>query len=256
MRRRNPGEDFSHRPNPKLARRKPPRPRDIKSGGGNYGKWKCALAPRSILAHYRTNKSDTFILSFHQSDFSGLSVDQVGNAAAADSNSFWDRRHFHDPPVAQRMNIPASSETTIFHCWLLVCWNLEQFQSSNSIKPFSHASNAASTLKRQNKERVGRARLSSLIPPLTASVQMLLESTVQSLVKQLQIQWKENSLAVFHCWHIVTCMPLTWGSKYYIITLLLPKGWLHHLPKDLNNKVSGGSTNCHWHCFQMILRKL
>ena len=24
-----------------------------------------ALAPRSILAHYRTNKSDTFILSFH-----------------------------------------------------------------------------------------------------------------------------------------------------------------------------------------------
>ena len=67
MRRRKPGEDFSHCPNQKLARRpcKPPRPRDIKSGGGNYGKWKCALAARSILAHYRTNKSDTFILSFH-----------------------------------------------------------------------------------------------------------------------------------------------------------------------------------------------
>ena len=120
-----------HRPNPKLARRKPPRPRDIKSGGGNYGKWKCALAARSILAHYRTNKSDTFILSFHQSDFSGLSVDQVGNAAAADSNSFWDRRRFHDPPVAQLPQRPLS--------FIVGCLSVGILNSSNQVIQLNHS---------------------------------------------------------------------------------------------------------------------
>ena len=240
MRRRKPGEDIVRTQSWPDDPASLPDPETLRAAEEIMGSGSARASPSLHSGSLPDQQVWHFYPQFPpggQSDFSGLSVDQVGNAAA-DSNSFWDRRHFHDPPVAQRMNIPASSETTIFHCSLLVCWNLEQFQSSNSIKPFSHASNAASTLKRQNKERVGRARLSSLIPPLTASVQMLLESTVQSLVKQLQIQWKENSLAVFHCWHIVTCMPLTWGRKYYIITLLLPKGWLHHLPKDLNNKVS------------------
>ena len=132
MRRRKPGEDIVRTqswPDASL-----PDPETLRAAEEIMGSGSARASPSLHSGSLPDQQVWHFYPQFPpggQSDFSGLSVDQVGNAAAADSNSFWDRRHFHDPPVVQLPQRPLS--------FIVGCLSVGILNSSNQVIQLNHS---------------------------------------------------------------------------------------------------------------------